>query len=131
MGGQRERSNYGKRPRSHSDYDGGGNKRRNVGDDRDREQFVITKDDTVFRYLCPARKIGSVIGRGGEIVKQLRVETKAKIRISETVPGCDERIVTVYSSSDETNNLDDGGKNVSPAEDALFKIHDRVVAEDL
>ncbi|KAK2365877.1 KH domain-containing protein HEN4 [Trifolium repens] len=131
MGGQRERSNYGKRPRSQSDYDGGGSKRRNVGDDRDREQFVITKDDTVFRYLCPGRKIGSIIGRGGEIVKQLRIETKAKIRISETVPGCDERIVTVYSSSDETNNLDDGGKNVSPAEDALFKIHDRVVAEDL
>ncbi|XP_004489407.1 RNA-binding KH domain-containing protein RCF3 isoform X1 [Cicer arietinum] len=127
MGGQR--SNYGKRPRSQSDYDGGGNKRRNGGDDR--EQFVIDKDDTVFRYLCPGRKIGSIIGRGGEIVKQLRVETKAKIRIGETVPGCDERVVTVYSSSDETNALDDGGKHVSPAEDALFKIHDRVVAEDL
>lgn len=132
MGGQRERNNYGKRPRSQSDYDGGGNKRRNGGDhDRDREQFVINKEDTVFRYLCPGRKIGSIIGRGGEIVKQLRVETKAKIRIGETVPGCDERVVTVYSSSDETNTVDDGDKRVSPAEDALFKIHDRVVAEDL
>ncbi|XP_058778819.1 RNA-binding KH domain-containing protein RCF3 [Vicia villosa] len=129
MGGQRERSNYGKRPRSQSDYEGGGNKRRNGGDDRD--QFVIDKEDTVFRYLCVGRKIGSIIGRGGEIVKQLRVETRAKIRIGETVPGCDERVVTVYSSSGETNALDDGGKNVSPAEDALFKIHDRVVAEDL
>ncbi|XP_058768894.1 RNA-binding KH domain-containing protein RCF3-like [Vicia villosa] len=44
---------------------------------------------------------------------------------------CDECVVTVYSSSGETNALDDGGKNVSHAEDALFKIHDRVVAEEL
>ncbi|XP_058729627.1 uncharacterized protein LOC131601756 isoform X8 [Vicia villosa] len=44
---------------------------------------------------------------------------------------CDERVVTVYSSSGETNAFDDGGKNVSHAEDALFKIHDRVVAEEL
>lgn len=127
MSGQR--SSNGKRRRPHSDHDGGGNKRRNGGDDR--EQFVIDQEDTVYRYLCAARKIGSVIGRGGEIVKQLRVETKAKIRIGESVHGCDERVVMVYSTSDETNALGDGGKYVSPAHDALIKIHDRVVAEDL
>lgn len=126
MAGQR--SSYGKRPHSHSDYDNGGNKRRNSGDDR--EQFVIDPEDTVFRYLCPSRKIGSVIGRGGEIVKQLRISTKSKIRIGETVPGCDERVITIYSASDETNALEDGGDYVSPAQDALFKVHDRVVAED-
>ncbi|XP_061349684.1 KH domain-containing protein At4g18375-like isoform X2 [Gastrolobium bilobum] len=90
-----------------------------------------TYEDTVYRFLCPARKIGSVIGRGGEIVKQLRIETKAKIRIGETVPGSEERVITIYSSSDKTNAVEDGGNYVSPAEDALFKVHDRVVAEDL
>lgn len=124
MGGQR----YGKRPHSQSDYDNGSNKRRNHGDDR--EQFVIDSEDTVYRYVCPSRKIGSVIGRGGEIVKQLRAETKSKVRIGETVPGCDERVITIYSPSDETNALEDGGNYVSPAQDALFKVHDRVVAED-
>lgn len=127
MAGQR--SNYGKRPHSQSDYDNGGNKRRNPGDDR--EQFVIDPEDTVYRYLCPARKIGSVIGRGGEIVKQLRIDTKSKIRIGETVPGCDERVITIYSVSDETNAFEDSGNYVSPAMDALFKVHDRVIAEDL
>ncbi|KAG4914608.1 hypothetical protein JHK87_052165 [Glycine soja] len=126
MGGQR--SGYGKRPHSQSDHDNGPNKRRNHGDDR--EQFVIDLEDTVYRYVCPGRKIGSVIGRGGEIVKQLRVETKAKIRIGETVPGCEERVVTIYSPSDETNAVEGGGNYVSPAQDALFKVHDRVVAED-
>jgi len=128
MAGQR--NSYGKRTNSQSDYsDNGGNKRRNPGDDRD--QFVIDSEDTVYRYLCPVRKIGSVIGRGGEIVKQLRADTKSKIRIGETVPGCEERVVTIYSSSDETNSLEDSGNYVCPAQDALYKVHDRVVAEDL
>ncbi|KAF5479152.1 hypothetical protein F2P56_000003 [Juglans regia] len=128
MAGQR--NTYGKRTHSQSDYsDNGGSKRRNPGDDRD--QFVIDSEDTVYRYLCPVRKIGSVIGRGGEIVKQLRADTKSKIRIGETVPGCDERVVTIYSSSEETNAFEDSGNHVCPAQEALFKVHDRVVAEDL
>lgn len=128
MAGQR--NSYGKRSYSHSDHsENGGNKRRYPGEDR--EQFVIDKDDTVYRYLCPLKKIGSIIGRGGEIVKQLRVDTKSKIRIGETVPGCEERVITIYSSSDETNALEDGGIYVSPAQDALFRVHDRVIAEDL
>ncbi|KAI4346616.1 hypothetical protein L6164_007498 [Bauhinia variegata] len=126
-----QRNSYGKRSHSQSDYDNGGNKRRNPGDDRDREQFVIDPEDTVYRYLCPARKIGSVIGRGGEIVKQLRADTKSKIRIGETVLGCEERVITVYSPSDETNSFEDSGNFVSPAQDALFKVHDRVVAEEM
>ncbi|EOY03507.1 RNA-binding KH domain-containing protein isoform 1 [Theobroma cacao] len=128
MAGQR--NSYGKRAHSQSDYsENGSNKRRNPGDDR--EQFVIDSEDTVYRYLCPVRKIGSIIGRGGEIVKQLRAETKSKIRIGETVPGSEERVVTIYSSRDETNALEDGNNFVSPAQDALFRVHDKVVAEDL
>ncbi|OIW21162.1 hypothetical protein TanjilG_29936 [Lupinus angustifolius] len=124
-----QRSSHGKRPHSHSDNDNRGNKRRNSSGDRD--QFVIDSEDTVYRYLCPSRKIGSVIGRGGEIIKQLRIDTKSKVRIGETVPGCDERVVTIYSPSDETNAFDDSGDYVSPAHDALLKVHHRVVAEDL
>ncbi|GKV08750.1 hypothetical protein SLEP1_g20342 [Rubroshorea leprosula] len=128
--GSGQRNSYGKRPHSHSDYsENGGNKRRNSGDER--EPFVINSEDTVYRYLCPARKIGSIIGKGGEIVKQLRADTKAKIRIGETVPGCDERVVTIYSSGEETNGLEDGDTFVSAAQDALFRVHDRVIAEDL
>ncbi|TYI08656.1 hypothetical protein ES332_A09G015100v1 [Gossypium tomentosum] len=128
MAGQR--NSYGKRAHSQSDYsENGSNKRRNAGDDR--EQFVIDSDDTVYRYLCPARKIGGIIGRGGEIVKQLRADTKSKIRIGEAIPGSDERVVTIYSSRDERNALEDGHTFVSSAQDALFRVHDRVVAEDL
>ncbi|XP_065856305.1 KH domain-containing protein At4g18375 isoform X2 [Euphorbia lathyris] len=123
MAGHRKRTHS-----SHSDYDNGGNKRRHSGDDR--ESFAIDSQDTVYRYLCPVKKIGSIIGRGGDIVKQLRIETKSKIRIGETVRGCDDRVVTIYSANDETNAYGDSGDYISPAQDALFRVHDRVIAED-
>lgn len=125
MAGQR--SSHGKR--SHSDYsDNGGSKRRNPGEEK--EPYAPGPDDTVYRYLCPVRKIGSIIGRGGDIVKQLRAESQAKIRIGESMPGCDERVVTIFSSSRETNTYEETGDLICPAQDALFRVHDRVVAED-
>ncbi|KAJ9147598.1 hypothetical protein P3X46_029742 [Hevea brasiliensis] len=127
MAGQK--NSYGKRSHSQSDYDNGSNKRRNSGDDRDH--FAIDSQDTVYRYLCPVKKIGSIIGRGGDIVKQLRIDTKSKIRIGETVPGCEDRVVTIYSASDETNAYEDSGNYICPAQDALFRVHDKVIAEDL
>ncbi|XP_010257959.1 PREDICTED: KH domain-containing protein At4g18375-like isoform X2 [Nelumbo nucifera] len=127
MAGQR--NNHGKRSHSQSDYsENGGSKRRNPGDDRD--QYAPGPDDTVYRYLCPGKKIGSIIGKGGEIVKQLRSESQSKIRIGETMPGCDERVVTIFSSSRKTNEFEDTGDFVSPAQDALFRVHDRLVADD-
>ncbi|CAN1162981.1 KH domain-containing protein At4g18375 [Linum perenne] len=127
MAGQR--NSYGKRSHSHSEYDNGANKRRNPGEDRD--PFVIDARDTVYRYLCPGRKIGSIIGRGGDIIKQLRIDTKSKIRIGETIRSCDDRVVTIYSPSEETNTYEDSGDEISPAQDALFRVHDKVVSEDL
>eukprot|EP00262_Sarcandra_glabra_P005172 TRINITY_DN164_c2_g1_i1.p1 TRINITY_DN164_c2_g1~~TRINITY_DN164_c2_g1_i1.p1 ORF type:complete len:532 (+),score=98.22 TRINITY_DN164_c2_g1_i1:119-1714(+) len=127
MAGQR--NDYGKRSHSQVDYsDNGGSKRRNPSDERD--QNTPSTDDTVYRYLCPGRKIGSIIGRGGEIVKQLRADSQSKIRIGETVPGCEERVVTIYSSSRETNALEDTGDFICPAQDALFRVHERVIADD-
>ncbi|KAM3304250.1 RNA-binding KH domain-containing protein RCF3 isoform X1 [Capsicum chacoense] len=128
MAGQR--NNYGKRMQSDSDYPRrDGSKRRTPTDEK--ESNTIGPEDTVFRYLCPTGKIGSIIGVGGDIAKQLRTETNSKIRISETIPGCDERVVTVYSGSEETNVCEETGDLISPAQDALFKVHDRVLAEEM
>ncbi|XP_072990491.1 RNA-binding KH domain-containing protein RCF3 isoform X1 [Typha latifolia] len=124
MAGQR--NNYGKRQ---SDYaDEGGNKRRNPGEERDT--YAPGPEDTVYRYLCPGRKIGSIIGRGGEIVKQLRADTQAKIRIGETVPGCEERVITIFSASREINFFEDTGDKICPAQDALFRVHERLVTDE-
>ncbi|MQM20531.1 hypothetical protein Taro_053553 [Colocasia esculenta] len=127
MAGQR--NSYGKRSHSQVDYaENGGSKRRNPGEDRD--PYAPGPDDTVYRYLCPGGKIGSIIGRGGEIVKQLRAESQSKIRIGETIPGCEYRVITIFSSSRQTNTFEDTGDSISPAQDALFKVHERLVADE-
>ncbi|KAL2552292.1 RNA-binding KH domain-containing protein [Forsythia ovata] len=113
MAGQR--NNNGKRSHSQSDFDdNGGNKIRNPRSGKD--SFSIGPNDTVYRYLCPVKKIGSIMGRGGEIIKQLRSDTESKIRIGDSVPGCEERVVTIYSTSKER---------------MLLKVHDRITADDL
>ncbi|XP_073303202.1 KH domain-containing protein At4g18375-like isoform X2 [Primulina huaijiensis] len=123
-----QRSDYGKRSQILSDYSGNEGGRRIPRND-EKEANHIGPDDTVYRYLCPLRKIGSIIGIGGDIAKQLRSQTQARIRISETIPGCEERVVTIYSTSIETNSY--GNEAVSPAQDALFRVHERVMAEEL
>lgn len=128
MAGQR--NSHGKRPHSQSDYnDHGRSKRRNDSDDN-KGYNAIGSDDTVYRYLCPIKKIGSIMGKGGDIVKQMRAETKAKIRIGESVSGCDERVVTIHSISEETNDFEGTDDRVCPSMDALFKVHDRVIIDD-
>ncbi|XP_057777206.1 KH domain-containing protein HEN4-like isoform X2 [Salvia miltiorrhiza] len=122
-----QRGDYGRRGHALSDYSGNEGGKRTSGVD-EKEQNSIGMEHTVYRYLCPLRKIGSIIGIGGDIAKQLRAQTHARIRISETIPGCDERVVTIYSSSDETNSY--GDEQVSAAQDALFRVHDKVVAEE-
>jgi hypothetical protein len=43
--------------------------------------------DVVFRLLCPNARTGSVIGKGGEVIKQLREDTGARIKVEHAVPG--------------------------------------------
>lgn len=127
MAGQR--NDYTKILHSHSEnLADEGSKKRNPMEER--ESNSIGPEDTVYRYLCPLRRIGSIIGVGGDIAKQLRTETQAKIRISETIPGCEERVVTIYSASLETNSFENDGDLVSAAQDALFRVHDKIIAEE-
>ncbi|XP_057965319.1 KH domain-containing protein At4g18375-like [Malania oleifera] len=101
--------------------------------------------ETVYRILCPSRKIGSVIGKGGNIVKALREETQSKITVADSVPGSDERVIIIYSSSTKVSqkqniNEDLASENeeeindvMQPhcaAQDALLKVHERIVEED-
>ncbi|KAL0723420.1 hypothetical protein Bca4012_038019 [Brassica carinata] len=122
------RNVHGKRSSFQSEFTGNeASKRRNLHDEPDRN--VIGSEDTVYRYLCPVKKAGSIIGKGGEIAKQIRSETKSNMRINEALPGCEERVVTVYSTSDALNSFGDDGELVCPALDALFKVHDMIVAD--
>lgn len=102
-------------------------------------------NDTVYRILCPDKKIGGVIGKGGSIINALREETRAKIRVVDGFPGGDERVIIIFSpptrkptqNTNEDSN-DDGLSEKEhdlmqphcPAQDALLKIHDRIIVEE-
>ncbi|KAL6511621.1 hypothetical protein OROGR_021218 [Orobanche gracilis] len=75
----------------------------------------------VLRILFPASRIGAIIGKGGSIISQIRQETGVKVRVEESVPGCDERVIIIVGAdkdkeiteqvkveSKETESLDMG-----------------------
>ncbi|XP_020576943.1 KH domain-containing protein HEN4-like [Phalaenopsis equestris] len=95
-----------------------------------RELQDLTVDHTVYRYLCPKRKAGHVIGRGGEIMKYIRADTGARVLIEDAMQGCDERIVTISSSSKETNPFNYKKDYACPAQDALFRVHERLAIHE-
>ena len=76
-------------------------------------------DDAVFRILCPASKIGSVIGKGGSIIKALRQESGAKIKIADAIPGVDERVIIISSTdrgSDRGRGKDGNTRDSRPGD---------------
>lgn len=103
------------------------NKRSLIGQ---REQQDLTVEHTVYRYLCPKRKAGHLIGRGGEIMKHIRADTGARVMIEDAMQGCEERIVTISSSSKETNPFRYKKDYACPAQDALFRVHERLAIEE-
>lgn len=48
-----------------------------------------------MKILCPAEKIGGVIGKGGFNVKQLQQETGASIHVQDATTEADERVIRV------------------------------------
>ncbi|KAF8728128.1 hypothetical protein HU200_018710 [Digitaria exilis] len=76
--------------------------------------------DSVFRLVVPVLKVGSIIGRKGELIKRLVEESKARVRILEGPVGATERIVLV-------SGKEDLGLELPPAMDALMRVFKRVI----
>ncbi|BBN18626.1 poly(rC)-binding protein 3/4 [Marchantia polymorpha subsp. ruderalis] len=78
--------------------------------------------EIMFRLLIPATKIGKVIGKQGNQIKQLREETGARIKIADPVSTIEERVVLISSR-------DEAVQSTSAAEDALIRVATIVVEE--
>ncbi|CAI9104128.1 OLC1v1002748C2 [Oldenlandia corymbosa var. corymbosa] len=48
-----------------------------------------------FRLLCHASRVGGIIGKSGSIIRQLQLETSAKIRVEDSFPNSDDHRVIV------------------------------------
>ncbi|KAK4747366.1 hypothetical protein SAY87_026403 [Trapa incisa] len=75
--------------------------------------------DCVFRLIVPVLKVGSIIGRKGELIKKMCEETRARIRILDAPTGTPDRIVLISGKEDLELPL-------SPAMDAVIRVFKRL-----
>lgn len=87
-----------------------------------KRQSTVGVPETVYRLLVPARRVGSVIGKGGQIVKTIREETNSKIRVCEGLLQCEDRVIVIAARDDTADETED-----SRAQTALLKVHDRLI----
>ncbi|ONK67114.1 uncharacterized protein A4U43_C06F15860 [Asparagus officinalis] len=132
--------------RSRDQFDNGKRKRQNPYPSHDPSSGPPKVIETVYRILCPIKKIGSVLGKGGEIVRALRDETHAKIRVADAIPGAEERVVIIFNYPSKQSGEVDGDQGTEnndvvgdkfddmhphcPAQNALLKVHDRIAADE-
>ncbi|TXG48595.1 hypothetical protein EZV62_024470 [Acer yangbiense] len=115
-----------------SNHNGGMNNPNNSN--RDRSGLNNNPKDpslmvtTTYRILCHDMKAGGVIGKSGSIIKSIRQHTGAWINVHELMPGDEERIIEIS----DTRRRDPEGRmpSFSPAQEALFLIHDRILESD-
>ncbi|KAJ4875719.1 RNA-binding KH domain-containing protein [Raphanus sativus] len=117
------------KPRYNNHFGGGGNNRyRGGGNGRPSKSHSDTMATTTYRVLCHDAKAGGVIGKSGSIIKSIRQHTGAWINVHELVPGDAERIIEI---SDNRRRDPDGRMPAfSPAQEALFSVHDRILESE-
>ncbi|KAL7224859.1 hypothetical protein ACSBR1_026187 [Camellia fascicularis] len=73
----------------------------------------------VFRLIVPVLKVGSIIGRKGDLIKKMCEETRARIRVLDGPVGSPDRIVLISGKEELESPL-------SPAMDAVIRVFKRV-----
>ncbi|KAK9757131.1 hypothetical protein RND81_01G142400 [Saponaria officinalis] len=111
---------YSHRSSYASDHHSRGYLTSSASDDFGPNRRMIPDEDIVYKLLCPVEKAGSLIGKGGCVVRGIENETGASIKINESIsPDADERVVVI--SARETIDL-----RRSPAQDAVLRVHSRI-----
>ncbi|XP_073001756.1 KH domain-containing protein At4g18375-like [Typha latifolia] len=141
--GKRKSSTFRKPSRPHFDD----KKRKRLSSGHNDGSMSSKPIDTLYRILCPVKKIGSVLGKGGDIINALRDETHAKIRVADAIPGAEERVVIIFNylskqsgesdsdqEPDSVNAAADEPENIKPhcpAQDALLKVNNRITSDEV
>ncbi|RLN21935.1 uncharacterized protein C2845_PM07G40290 [Panicum miliaceum] len=73
-----------------------------------------------FRLLCSKDKVGSVIGKGGNTVKTIQNDTGCEIKVLETVPKTDDRIINISGPAHP-------GDGISPAQNAILHVQRKLM----
>jgi len=73
-----------------------------------------------FRLLCAKDKVGSVIGKGGNTVKTIQNDTGCEIKVLETLPKTDDRIINISGPAHP-------GDGISPAQNAILHVQRKLM----
>ncbi|XP_061996883.1 RNA-binding KH domain-containing protein RCF3 [Rosa rugosa] len=132
VGRTRPRYNHhyanGNNSHRHRGSGGGGGRAAKAQQQQQQETASVTVT-TTYRILCHDMKAGGVIGKSGSIIKSIRQHTGAWINVHELVPGDEERIIEIS----DTRRRDPEGRipAFSPAQEALFLIHERILESEV
>ncbi|KAG8384081.1 hypothetical protein BUALT_Bualt04G0080900 [Buddleja alternifolia] len=77
------------------------------------EESSESLSDSVYRILCQSKKIGSVIGKGGNIVPNKQAKRQSS------------------NNGEKAEKRDDAMELHCVAQDALLKVHDIIIEEDV
>ncbi|KAG9440006.1 hypothetical protein H6P81_020171 [Aristolochia fimbriata] len=83
-------------------------------------RMKIQPEILTFRLLCVNEKLGSIIGKGGSIIRSLQLETGADIKILEGDDESEDRIIVVSAPAHPD-------ERISAAQDALLRIQSRIL----
>ncbi|XVF01488.1 hypothetical protein REPUB_Repub04eG0093200 [Reevesia pubescens] len=100
----------------------------------------IPPGHVAFRLLCHATRVGGIIGKSGNVIKQLQQVTRSKIRIEDAPPESPDRVISVIGPNTVNTKIvlnlgilgnGDGSKvediDVSKAQEALVKVFERIL----
>ncbi|KAL2534479.1 RNA-binding KH domain-containing protein PEPPER [Abeliophyllum distichum] len=95
-----------------------------VVDEKEKEKELKAKwpgwpGYSVFRIVVPVLKVGSIIGRKGDLIRKIVEETRAKIRVLDGPVTSPDRIVLI-------SGKEEPGAPLSPAMDAAIRIFKRL-----
>ncbi|KAL6627036.1 hypothetical protein ACP70R_030762 [Stipagrostis hirtigluma subsp. patula] len=79
----------------------------------------IAIEPLTFRLLCSKDKVGSVIGKGGNIVNTIQKDTGCEIKVLETIPKSDDRIISISGPAHP-------GDGISPAQNAILHVQRKI-----
>ncbi|KAG2238896.1 hypothetical protein Bca4012_023684 [Brassica carinata] len=118
-----------RKKRKSNNNDNNKNQRRRISSNGNAE--TTNRDELViYRILCPVGVIGGVIGKAGKVINAIRDSTKAKIKVFDQLPGCTQRVITIYCSVKEKVDVitETETEPLCCAQDALLKVHDTIVS---
>ncbi|CAI0410363.1 unnamed protein product [Linum tenue] len=105
--------------RGYADYHSRGHSPNMGAENFDGRNGRVVEEDVVFKLLCQLDKVGSLIGKGGSVIKTLQNDTGASIKIADVMPVSQERIVVISARENSEQRR-------SPAQDGVIRVQTRI-----